>query len=182
MKKKIRNVLAALGILIMLSAIPARAMPVAHESEEGMRAEEVRPKEEFTADITKELNLTKEQKTLLKQARHELKKKKMEAQHQLRIKRMDLRYELDQDKIDVAKIDTIISEINTLQGTLLRLRVENILKMKEVLTPEQYEALNSLDRRTSRRGRGRKQGRGRGGFGKMFGRGQFAGREDKERR
>ena len=55
-----------------------------------------------------------------------------------------------------------ISEIKNLQSQLIDQRVKNILQMKEMLTPKQFEKLHSFDR-MGKRGKGRRgSGRGRG--------------------
>ncbi|MFH1878003.1 MAG: hypothetical protein ABH883_04280, partial [Candidatus Omnitrophota bacterium] len=60
-------------------------------------------------------------------------------------------------------IKNTVSEIKGLQGRLIDNRVDNFLKMKQILTPEQFQKLSSLMKEKMHSKMGHKKRGGRGG-------------------
>jgi Spy/CpxP family protein refolding chaperone len=92
-------------------------------------------------DITKTLNLSPAQKEQLKQQRATDARAWKELWEKLAAKRLELKAELEKPAVDQAKISAIIADTKTLMGEQLQLRVERILAMKKILTPEQFKKL-----------------------------------------
>lgn len=91
--------------------------------------------------LVEELGLTPEQETRLKQQREEFRNKNKELMEKMRSKRKELKQELEEPNIDRAKVDKIIGDIKNLTGEKLSNRVNKIISMKKILTPEQFEKL-----------------------------------------
>ncbi|UCE19850.1 MAG: periplasmic heavy metal sensor [Gemmatimonadota bacterium] len=100
--------------------------------------------------LRRKLNLTEVQYQQVKEA-HDKFNVEMETMHSsLRAKRKALFHQLRAPDPDRAQIDTLLVEIATLQADIERKVVDNLLSMKNVLTPEQRERFLSLiDRRFS---------------------------------
>ena len=108
------------------------------------------------ATIMHQLNLTVEQQEQLK-AQHE-KHRDQIAQMQAYLKqhRQRLKEELESQDADKNRINNIITEMKETEGRLMYLRTVGILKTKEILTPEQFEKLQSFQKQTQQQ---RKQNR-----------------------
>ncbi|MFC1596275.1 Spy/CpxP family protein refolding chaperone [Candidatus Margulisiibacteriota bacterium] len=94
-------------------------------------------------NIIRELGLTKDQMRTCDEFRLEMRKKQIRIQAQVQESKLELNAELRKDKVDQGKVDSFINEIGKLQTELLRNRVQNMLKVKNVLTTEQREKLLS---------------------------------------
>lgn len=111
--------------------------------------------------LVKELNLTSEQEKQIRKQRKEKRKKNKTIRKKLGKKMKELREELEKQDVDKGKIDAIAEGIKALRGTLIDQRINAILAMKEILTPEQYEKLKEL--REKRRSERRKMRKGKKG-------------------
>ncbi len=114
--------------------------------------------------LAKELGLKPEQQEQMKQFRAAQEAKNKPLLEQLRAVRKELKLELEKPGVDRDKAYAIAGTINGLQGELLKNRINGILKMKEILTPEQYQKLQEIRERKKPRGlheRGEKQEGGR---------------------
>ena len=99
------------------------------------------------SDIAQELDLTAEQKQQLKEQRYQEGHKRTETRNKIRLKELELRHELEKEEIDREGVNTIVEELKELGGLMLNQRVDSILKMKQILTPEQFERLQLLGER-----------------------------------
>jgi len=100
--------------------------------------------EKMFQNLIQQLNLTAEQQKQLEASKKEHRASTKEIRNALTLKKMELRLELEKEKIDRKKIDGIASEIKRLLGRQIDLKVEGILTMKQILTPEQFEKLQSM--------------------------------------
>jgi Spy/CpxP family protein refolding chaperone len=107
------------------------------------------------SDIAAELGLTEEQKEQLKEQRFQSNYKKIQTRSKTRLKELELRHELQKKEVDREAIDRILKELKELQAAALDQKVESILRVKEILTPEQFEKLNYLGRRRIKKGLGK---------------------------
>ncbi|PIU40947.1 MAG: hypothetical protein COS99_07720 [Candidatus Omnitrophica bacterium CG07_land_8_20_14_0_80_42_15] len=97
----------------------------------------------------KELGLTPDQQKQIKEQFDVNNAKAKEIREQIRTKREKLKQEMESDTVDRNKINKLVTEVGDLNSTQLRQRVESILLMKQVLTPDQYKRLESIhDART----------------------------------
>lgn len=94
--------------------------------------------------LRRKLDMTEEQYRKVKVAHDKFDKEMETMQSSLRAKREALFHQLRAHDPDRAEIDTLLVEIAALQADLERRVVDNLLEMKDVLTPEQRKKLLSL--------------------------------------
>jgi len=99
-------------------------------------------REKMMNKLTKELKLTPEQQQQIKEQRNQQKDKSKALRDELREKRLELKEELEKQDINKGKIYLLVAEIEGLMGDQLEQRVEGVLAMREILTPEQFEKFN----------------------------------------
>ena len=101
--------------------------------------------------IGKELDLSEEQKEALKEQRFRMKLAKTKIRNKIKIRELELRHEMEARKTDERAVKGIVKELKELHGALLELRVDSILEMKEILTYEQFEQLQSLTKKNKKK-------------------------------
>jgi Spy/CpxP family protein refolding chaperone len=84
------------------------------------------------------LNLTAEQKEKIKSHREANKEKMTQLHQQLREKRQALKAEFDKAALDKGKIKGLVEEIKSLANQMLESQTDNLIFLKETLTPEQF--------------------------------------------
>jgi Spy/CpxP family protein refolding chaperone len=94
-------------------------------------------------NLIKELNLTKAQVTLVNAQRIELEKRQLKLRAELQDKQLDLKAELRKEVPDLSLVNSLVDAIGKTEAEKVRSRVENLLKLKSILTPEQKEKLLS---------------------------------------
>ncbi|MBF0478960.1 MAG: Spy/CpxP family protein refolding chaperone [Candidatus Omnitrophica bacterium] len=90
-------------------------------------------------DFYKDLNLTEDQKKALdaNKAQH---REKSKLTNQAIKDKMDLmQVELEKDQLNMEKIGQIKSEIKVLQSEQLDSRMDSVLEVRKILTPEQFK-------------------------------------------
>jgi len=92
-------------------------------------------------EFSKTLNLTPEQQEKIKKQQSVNREKWAELRNKLRDKRSALKKELEKPQINKDGVNVLVAEIKTLMGEQLEQRVDNIIFMKEILTPEQFKKL-----------------------------------------
>lgn len=164
MNAKFKQTIGYVGVVaVLFLGSTAYAQPFGDVPKRAMRHREERMK-----NLNKELELTAEQQGQIKKQRNEQRKKNKQLGDKLRVKKTQLREELEKQDIDKSKVSGLVAEIKTLLGNQLEQRVENVLSMKEMLTPEQFKKLQEkrtenkrnrqIQRNTQRSGR--RDGRG----------------------
>ena len=103
-------------------------------------------KEERFEALAKELNLTEEQQAQLKQQRSEQEEIVKELRDKFRQEIKNLREELEKPDTDQERLEKIATKIKILGSDLLDQRIEGILAIKEILTPQQFEQLSEKRR------------------------------------
>lgn len=132
--------------LVLLTSI-AFAEPIV----QGPAGEEGR-EELAVSDIARELGLTTEQKEQFKEQRYQAKVRMVDTRSKIMLKKLELRHELEKKEVDRKALGGIVEELKKLHGIMLEQRVDSILKTREILTPEQFEKLQSLSERRMRKG------------------------------
>lgn len=99
------------------------------------------------SDIAQEIDLTSEQKEQIKEQKYQTEHKRIETQNKLRLKELELRHELEKKDTDKAAVEAIVKDLKGLQGTMLEQRVNSILELKKILTPEQFEKLRAFEQK-----------------------------------
>ena len=92
--------------------------------------------------MTKDLDLTSEQQEKMKSNRKKHREYMKEIRQEIKNKRSALKNELEKENTDKAALDLIVSELKSLNAKLIDERVHSILKMKEILTPQQFKKLS----------------------------------------
>ena len=98
-------------------------------------------------EISKELNLTPQQQQQITQRRAKEKQQAQDFVQKLQACRQSLNQELEKDAPDRAKVSALAAEMKELIGSRVQSRIEGILALKEILTPEQFKALRNKPRK-----------------------------------
>jgi len=94
--------------------------------------------------IAKALELTDEQKSAIRDLAFKTKRAGIEVKAKLQVARLDLAQLMNADTPDTKAIDAKIAEISQLQTRLMRNRIEFLLGVRKLLTPEQLKKARSL--------------------------------------
>ena len=124
---------AMIGSLILipfsLSARPS--------SDEGFRV--ARRDSAKGGSLMDQLRLTPQQQETLMKRREEQRGIRQEMRRQLQEKRAALQEEIGRTQSDAAKIGRLTQDIKALQSRQLDEKVEELMELKRVLTPQQYQ-------------------------------------------
>ena len=135
MKTRSRNaILAAVMVMAMLGTTAAYAEgmgPGGHHGQE--RGEK--------GEFYKELNLTPEQRDQVKAQKEATKAQKQELREAMKAKRAELKAELAKKDLDRARVNVITTEMKAITAKLVDMRVESIIALKKILTPEQFQKM-----------------------------------------
>lgn len=93
---------------------------------------------EDMSHIYQQLNLTEQQKGSLENNRKKHRGKAQELRAKIRALRQQLKEEIGKPDMDEERIRQLKAELNKHQSALTDLRVEGIMGIREILTPEQY--------------------------------------------
>jgi Spy/CpxP family protein refolding chaperone len=119
--------------------------------QEGQKFQGSQQKRPGMQRIIQQLNLTDEQKEQLKSQRQKHKEQMQTMTQYLKEHRRKLKEELESPDADKNAINNIITEMKETEGRMLYLRTVGILETKEILTPEQFEKLQSLHKNAMQR-------------------------------
>ena len=148
MKKAFKKSIAAV-VVVSLILLPSLAF--ARQEAKGPAIEKGYEKL-ATSNIAKALGLTDEQQEQLKEQRYQAKYKKMETRNKIRLEELKLQHELDKKDVDEKALREIVDELKKLQGDMIEQRVDSVLQIKQILTPEQFEKLQTLGKSKKQRG------------------------------
>jgi len=101
-------------------------------------------KEGHFKKITEQLQLTPQQKAELDKQREAFMAKTKDLREKMRAVRTALKTELDKATPDKAQITGLIDQFKDLVGQQIQTRVDKVMAMKQVLTPEQYTKMTAL--------------------------------------
>jgi len=110
--------------------------------------------------ITAKLNLTAEQDRLLKEAKASQRAGMEALVTAIKEKRQELNTVLAKPGVTKQEIGPIVAEIKRLQAEMLDKRVDGILKIKNILSPEQYQKLQKMKEGHHKGGRVKHEGKG----------------------
>ncbi len=142
---KIKKVTLLFCSMMLLNPLFIASPYAADNTREPSVQSKTQGKDRFKGDffdiekIAKEINLSNEQKSKLKdeKTRHHERIKNM--QTVLHNKRTELMNELDKPVSDRSKIDSITLAMKRTASDMIDERLNSALKVKEILTPEQYK-------------------------------------------
>jgi len=165
----------ATGLVFLLAAAPA----IAQEKGEHMGPPPNDQRMEAQmAEGEKAAGVTQEQHDKMKALREEFRAKQKVLMDQIKTKREALRKELDSPTPDRAKANTLAKEINDLQGQAATNRIDEVFKLRTILTPEQFQKLQEFheknmekmkDKMKEKTGDRKEHGMGEHGRGGMWG-------------
>ena len=92
-------------------------------------------------DIYSQLNLTDQQNKQLDESRNKYREQDKALFKQMKENRALVCQELQKDKLDMNKINQANSQIKKIKGQLIDSRLQGILEIKKILTPEQFKKL-----------------------------------------
>jgi len=102
--------------------------------------------QETPGTMTKELKLSPKQEQQITEQRNKQRQQAEELGQKLKASRDELSSELNKDVPNKSKVQVLVSEIKEIMGKRIEQRVERILLLKEILTPEQFRQLNEKTR------------------------------------
>lgn len=100
-----------------------------------------REHKEKKGGLLEQLQLTPQQQEILMKRRKEQKDARQQMSRQIREKRAALHEEIGKPQSDMTKIEYLTQDIKKLQGQQLDERVDELMELKRVLTPQQYQKL-----------------------------------------
>ena len=136
-----QTVICAAAVAVLFLSSVVYAQPFGDAPEGAMRHKEGKMEK-----LSQELQLTPEQQEQITEQRTAQNKQTRQLRNKLQAKRRALRGELEKQEIDRSKIYALVAEIKTLLGNQVEQRVEGVLSMKQILTPEQVEKLQQKRR------------------------------------
>ena len=99
-------------------------------------------------EVMDKLQVTKDQRLLLRQNRAAYRHKIAVIEGQFKVKKVELENEIEKPDADMDKIDQLTSEIGTLLGQKYSTQIKAELEVeKKILTPDQAEQLKTLQGR-----------------------------------
>jgi Spy/CpxP family protein refolding chaperone len=140
MKRKIQLII---GVLIMSALIASPAFCDGSRNHPGPGPRGEGPEDKM-AEIEKKLNLTPEQDKLLKEAKTAHRAEMESMMQTMDTKHKELQAEIAKPGVTKQQIEPIANQIKALQSQMVDHRIDGILKIKHILSPEQFKKLESL--------------------------------------
>lgn len=134
------KILFKIFIIVLMTGVSL--LSYAESSNKWQDKDKYKSRGDFIDKIIKDIGLTPEQYDKIKFQSMEQKNIKEELYKTLIKKRKELKSELVKENIDKGVIEKIADEIKRLQSQIIDLRIEYVLKMKDVMTTEQYNEFN----------------------------------------
>lgn len=103
--------------------------------------------ENFDA-VVKELQLTPAQEQQIAEQKNREKEQVLGLREKMRAVRIELSRELDKESVDNAKVASLVAEMKELIGQRIENKINGIIAMKSILTPEQFRVLNEKNRKS----------------------------------
>ena len=94
--------------------------------------------------IDKDIGLSPEQKSKMNALREAFESQQKTVRAELSKKKTALKTILDNDKPDRHQADALITDILTLQGSLMRSHIDHLFNIRAILSPEQFKKLEAF--------------------------------------
>ena len=121
--------------------------------------------------MKEELGLKKDQIKAIEPLETDYRKHSIKTRADVRVAMIDLAAHLDKKSPDRSAISAKVDEISAIRKQMMMYRVDTLLKLKEILTPEQYAQFRSKIKSQMERGMGHRMH----GMGGMKGHGKMGG-------
>lgn len=142
MKRRLIIMIPVAFVLILVPVLNTFAQPPRRKGCEERGAW----RESLRKELYQRLNLAPEQQRLLENHRSEHRQKLREVFNNIRVIRKELWEELQKENLNLENIKAKQKELKNLFSTVLDLRLEGILKVNEILTPEQRKIMSEFIR------------------------------------
>lgn len=149
-----------IGLVLTVLAFLFLTLPLYAEAPEDATKAVQADKEGGPEKLFKELGLTQEQKDQLKKSREDEAAKVKPLREQVRAKGEELRKVFESADIDKARAYALADELTSLEGELMHSRVDHVIALKQILTPEQFKKMQEkMKERQEEKRRMMKEGR-----------------------
>jgi len=136
MKRKIFQPIVLSALLSVIFVLPAFANPWgARDFGRDKEGPQLRNKHEW---MIKQLGLTEEQQKQIREHHREQSEQQQALREQTKAKHRELAEELQKTDINESRVGQLAAELTTLAGQRIDARIQGILTMKNILTPEQF--------------------------------------------
>lgn len=142
---KVLKSLLIVGCAALFPAVMPQSFCQGHEGREEAR-------DQRYEEIIKELDLSSEQQAQISGQRAAEKAFSKEMREKMRLLRGELSKELDKPVTDEQAVRLLVSRMKELFGERLQRKMEGILTMKKILTPEQFKMLQDKTKTYDKKG------------------------------
>jgi len=139
MKKNTRSV-----VIGILTVFLATSLIYAHDQPETRGGPGKGHRDARIQQIAEKLGLTPEQQQKLKDNHKAQRERMQEIVGQIKEKQQTLRTEINNPSVTKESLSPILTEINSLQRQLMEGRIDGILAVKEIMTPEQFAEFQQI--------------------------------------
>ena len=136
-RQKLKSMLFSIALILALSAPAVYAQP--GEAESGQKKPVQEKMEARHQEFYKDLDLSDSQKKLLEENKNNHRDQMKAMLDQIKDKKASIRQELQKDTLNMARINQINDELKKLEDRMLDYRLERILEVRKILTPEQFK-------------------------------------------
>lgn len=144
--KKILSIVAVSVVVITLVASSAFCMGCCPgKGDYGRRGEGIQKR------IMEKLGLTQDQSDKLSQNRRTQHNEMEALRFSIKEKKIRLKQALEKPGATAASVAPLASELKDLQAKMVDLRISGVLKVKEILTPEQFQKLEEMKDRADKK-------------------------------
>lgn len=141
MNKKTMSIAVFTAFVVVMSSLSVYAG--GQGGEDGFSAKWKERMEERKQELFKELNLTDEQKSKLEENRKKNKEGSSALWKSMKDLRNAMRQELEKETLDMAKINQIQSQMKEAHAQMMDNRLQSILEVRGILTPEQFRKFSA---------------------------------------
>jgi len=139
------TVITLVGILGFSGLAYAQTSVKLTEEEVKMIEQHREKKEDMKARMQEELGLTEEQIQKLEDHRNGHRDQIKEYRETMKNLREEFKTETEKDVIDAARIQSVHAQMKVLDNKMADHRLEGILQLREILTPEQFKQFHKKD-------------------------------------
>ncbi|MCX5677698.1 MAG: periplasmic heavy metal sensor [Candidatus Omnitrophica bacterium] len=136
-----RKICGSLAVAVIAAVVLLQSGVYAEEA--GNAAQNTAKKEAHFNKMSEELQLTPQQKEQLAKEKEEFGSRSKDLREKIQAARTGLKTELEKPAPDKAKVDGLVAEIKNMVGQQIQNRVDKVMAMKQILTPEQFNKMKA---------------------------------------
>ncbi|MEW6615907.1 MAG: Spy/CpxP family protein refolding chaperone [Thermodesulfobacteriota bacterium] len=153
MKTKV-SICSVFVVIVLIFAINPYAFSWPPDGKYPAESKKHREVKEHFNKVFEQLNLTPEQKQKLEENKNKYKEEANRLREEIHNKKELLREELAKPELDMNKITQIHNDLKTVLLKMEDLRLEGILEVRKILTPEQLNKFNKKMKKFGKEKRG----------------------------